>query len=147
MMELVRWNPNRNVCRPRYNVNNLLNDFFAPLDQNDNIHMTDWNVPVDIYHDADNIVLEAALPGVEKKDISVDLKGRVLTLKGALLSDKEVKEDNYYRKERASGKFERSFTMPGDVEPEKIQADYKDGILKITVPRPENRKKKQITVH
>ena len=67
-----------------------------------------------------NIVLKAALPGVEKKDISVDLKGRVLTLKGTLSSEAEVKEDNYYRKERASGKFERSFTMPGDVDPEKI---------------------------
>ncbi len=147
MMELVRWNPNRNRYRPHYSFNNLLNEFFAPRDQSDDINMTDWNVPVDIYHDADNIVLKAALPGVEKKDISVDLKGRVLTLKGTLSSEAEVKEDNYYRKERASGKFERSFTMPGDVDPEKIQADYKDGILKITVPRPEDRKKKQITVH
>lgn len=146
-MELVRWNPNRNMYRPHYNFNNLLNDFFAPRDQSDDIHKMGWNVPVDIYHDADNIVLKAALPGVAKKDISVDLKGRVLTLKGTLSSEAEVKEDNYYRKERASGKFERSFTMPGDVDPEKIQADYKDGILKITVPRPEDRKKKQITVH
>jgi HSP20 family protein len=135
------------MYRPQYNFNNLLNEFFAPSTQSDDINMTDLNVPVDIYHDDDNIVLEAALPGVEKKDISVDLKGRVLTLKGALSSEAEVKEDNYYRKERASGKFERSFTMPGDVDPEKIQADYKDGILKITVPRPENRKNKQITVH
>ena len=146
-MELVRWNPNRNMYRPHYNFNNLLNEFFAPSTQSDDINMTDLNVPVDIYHDGDNIVLKAALPGVEKKDISVDLKGRVLTLKGSLSSETEVKEDNYYRKERAAGKFERSFTMPGDVDPEKIQADYKDGILKITVPRPENRKNKQITVH
>ena len=146
-MELVRLNPNRNMYRPQYNFNNLLNEFFAPPTQSDDINMTNWNVRVDIYHDTDNIVLKAELPGVEKKDISVDLKGRVLTLKGALSSEAEVKEDNYYRKERASGKFERSFTMPGDVDPEKIQADYKDGILKITVPKPENRKKRQITVH
>jgi len=147
-MELVRWNPNRNMYSTRYHFNNLLNEFFAPDSKcDDDICMTNWNVRVDIYNDAENIVLEAELPGVEKKDINVDLKGRVLTLKGELSSDNEVKEDKYYRKERVSGKFERSFTLPGDVDSEKIKADYKDGILKVTVPKPEGRKQRQITIH
>ena len=147
-MELVRWNPNRNVFSAGYPFNNLLNNFFTPYTKDDDdIRMTNWDVRVDIYNDADNIVLKAELPGVEKKDISVDFKGRVLTLKGELLSDNEVNEDNYYRRERCSGKFERSFTLPGDVDSEKIKADYKDGILKITVPKPEDRKQRQITIH
>lgn len=147
-MELVRWNPNRNLFNARYNFNNLLNDFFSPFSKgDDDICVTNWNPRVDIYNDADNIVLKAELPGVEKKDISVDLKNRVLTLKGELTSDDEVKEDKYYRKERFSGKFERSFTLPGDVDPEKIKADYKDGVLEIMVPKPEDRKQKRITIH
>ncbi|RLC30856.1 MAG: Hsp20/alpha crystallin family protein [Deltaproteobacteria bacterium] len=147
-MELVRWNPNRNLFSARYHLNNLLNDFFAPYSESDDdIRMASWNPRVDIYNDADNIVLKAELPGVEKKDISVDCKGRVLTLKGELASDNEVKEDNYYRKERFSGRFERSFTLPGDVDPENIKADYKNGILTITVPKPEDRKKRRITIN
>jgi len=147
-MDLVRWDPTRNVFNSGYNFNNLLNDFFTPLRKdNDDICMANWNPRVDIFNDDDDIVLKAELPGVEKKDIAVDLKGRVLSLKGELSFDNEVNEDKYYRRERFSGKFERSFTLPGDVDPEKIQADYKDGILKITVPKPEDRKNRQITVH
>jgi HSP20 family protein len=126
----------------------LFDDFFLPRTTTEDGSLTwGWNPVVDIYDNEDNIVIKAELPGVSKKDIEIDIKDRVLTLKGERSADNEVKEDNYYRRERTYGRFERSFTLPANVDPDKIKADYNDGVLKIEVPKPEDQKPKQITVH
>jgi HSP20 family protein len=126
----------------------MFDDFFYPPQGDDSeLSMGCWSPVVDIYDNDDNIVLKAEIPGLDKKDIEVDVKDRVLTLKGERSYDNEVKEDNYYRRERAFGKFERSFTLPVDVDSDKIKADYRDGVLKINIPKPEKQKPKQITVH
>ena len=109
--------------------------------------MTDWNPVVDIYDNDDAIVIKAELPGIDKKDISIDLKDGVLTLEGERSYDNEVKEENYHRKERAYGKFHRSFRLPENVDVDNIKADYKDGILKIDIPKPEEVKPKKVEVH
>jgi len=70
-----------------------------------------------------------------------------LLMTGELPTDNEVKEDNYYRQERCYGKFERCFTLPVEIDPEKIKADYKDGVLKIDIPKAEESKPKQVTIH
>jgi len=75
------------------------------------------------------------------------LKDRRLTLSGERSYDNEVKEENYYRRERSYGRFQRIFTLPADVDSEKIKAEYKDGVLEIEVPKPEEKKAKQVTVH
>jgi HSP20 family protein len=108
-----------------------------------------WNryPTVDIYDNGEHLVITAELPGIDKEDIDIDVKNGVLTLKGERSSDNEVKEEKYYCRERTFGKFERVFRLPADVDPEKISADYKDGILKIDIPKPEEQKPKQITVH
>ena len=92
-------------------------------------------------------MIKAELPGVDKKDIKIDLKDRLLTLSGERSYDNEVKEENYYRRERSYGKFQRAFTLPADVDSEKIKAEFKDGVLEIEVPKPEEKKAKQVTVH
>jgi HSP20 family protein len=126
----------------------MFNDFFFPRTTFDEGMLSwGWNPVVDIYDNDDNIVIKAELPGVKKKDIEVDIKDRVLTLKGERTADNEVKEDNYYRRESTYGRFERSFTLPAEVDPGKVKADFKDGILKVEVPKPEHKKPKQITVH
>ena len=95
----------------------------------------------------DEVEFKAELPGVDKKDISVDVKDGILTLSGERTYENEVKEGNYYRKERAFGKFNRSFALPEGLDPEKIDADYKDGVLKIAIPKPEEKKPRKIAVH
>ena len=75
------------------------------------------------------------------------MKDRRLTLSGERSYDNEVKEENYYRRERSYGRFQRIFTLPADVDSEKIKAEYKDGVLEIEVPKPEEKKAKQVTVH
>ena len=75
------------------------------------------------------------------------MKDRLLTLSGERSYDNEVKEENYFRRERSYGRFQRVFTLPADVDSEKIKAEYKDGVLEIEVPKPEEKKAKQVTVH
>ncbi len=147
-MELVRWNPIKDVFSLRNRMNRVFGDFYFPTNREEgDLPMWNWNPVVDVYDNDDNIVLKAEIPGIDKKDIVVDVKGRVLTLKGERSSDNEVKEDNYYRRERCFGKFERAFNLPVDVELDKIKANYKDGVLEIEIPKPEEKKPKQISVH
>jgi HSP20 family protein len=132
----------------RNQINHMFDNSFYPTHKDDEeLSIWNWKPVVDIYDNDHNIVIKAELPGVAKQDIVVDVKGRFLTLKGERSSENEVKEDKYHRKERAYGKFKRVFTLPAEVDPDKIKADYKDGVLKIDIPKPEKQKPKQITVH
>lgn len=147
-MELIRWNPMRGMFSLGHRMNHLFDELYCPT------HRTPgeqapwrWDPVVDIYDNDDTIVIKAELPGIDKKDIAVDVKENVLTVKGERSTDNEVKEEKYYRRERTFGKFERAFTLPGDVDPEKIEADYTDGVLEIKIPKPETKKPKKITVH
>ncbi|MGA9177786.1 MAG: Hsp20/alpha crystallin family protein [Desulfobacterales bacterium] len=147
-MELMRWNPMRDVFGFGHRMNHLFDDVFRPVAREDG-GLSMWNgyPTVDIYDNDENIVITAELPGINKTDIVIDVKDRVLTLKGERSFDNEVKEEKYYCRERTFGKFQRAFRLPADVDPEKISADYKDGILKIDIPKPEEQKPKKITVH
>jgi HSP20 family protein len=129
-------------------MNHIFDDLFYPINRDEGeLSMGRWNPVVDVYDNDDSVVIKAELPGIEKEDIEIDVKDRVLTLKGERSSENEVKDDNYYRRERCFGKFERAFTLPADVDPDKIKADYKDGVLKIDIPKPEEKKPRQITIH
>lgn len=147
-MELIRWNPMKDMFSLRHQMNHLFDDVLRPVVRGDS-RLSKWNryPTVDIYDNNENIVIKAELPGIDKKDIVIDVKDWVLTLKGERSFDNEVKEEKYYCRERTFGKFERVFRLPADVDPEKINADYKDGILKINIPKPEEQQPKQITVH
>ncbi len=147
-MNLVRWNPWNEMASVRDRFNRLFDDSLFPFSRGEeSLGLSAWNPSVDIYENDDNIVIKAEIPGVSKDDIHVDLKGRVLTLKGERKNENEVKEDRFYRREMSYGSFERSFTLPGEVDPEKIKADFKDGVLKVEAPKPEAHKPRQITVH
>ena len=148
MMNLVRWNPWREMNALQNRFNHLLDDsFFRPGRSDDDLSLGTWHPVVDMYDEDDRVVIKAELPGVDKKDIAVDVKDRVLTLSGERTYDNEVEEENYYRRERAYGKFQRAFSLPADVDSDKIKADFKDGLLKIEVPKPEKQKPKNITIH
>lgn len=147
-MNLVKITPWTGVTAFHDSVNRLFDDsFFRFSGLNEETGLANWNPVIDIYEKDDALVIKAELPGMGKKDIAIDLKDGLLTLKGERAHDKEVKEENYYRKERVFGKFQRAFKLPAEVDPEKITADFKDGILRIDIPKPEEKKPKKITVH
>jgi HSP20 family protein len=131
----------------QHRINHLFNEPFLRSGGDDELRMGTWYPAVDMFDDDDKIVIKAELPGMDKKDISVDIENRVLTLSGERNYENEVKEENFYRRERASGKFKRAFNLPADVDSDKIKADFKDGVLKVEIPKPEEHKPKQITVH
>jgi len=131
----------------RHRINSLFDDAFPAARSQDETSIWNWSPVVDVFDDQDRIVIKAELPGVEKKDISLDVKGRILTLRGERTSDKEVQEESYYRRERLFGRFERAFTLPMDVSVDKVSADFKDGVLKIEIPKPEEHKPKQISIN
>jgi HSP20 family protein len=148
MMNLVRWTPRGDFGVLPGRFNRLFNDpFFRTGWADDETSMTDWNPAVDIYDKDDRIVIKAELPGMDKKDIAIDLKDGVLTLTGERAHDNEAKEDDYYRRERVFGKFHRSFKLSADIDPDKIKADFKEGVLNVEIPKPEEQKPKKITVH
>jgi len=148
MMNLVKWNPWREMPTLHNRINRMFDDPFFSIDRladEDGLGM--WNPAVDLYEKDDHLIIKAELPGINKDDIKVDLKDRVLTLSGERSYDNEVREENYYRRERSFGKFQRAFTLPAEVDAEKIKAEFKDGVLQIEVPKPENQKAKRVAVH
>ena len=105
-----------------------------------------WNPTVDVYEDHDRIVLEADLPGVKPGEFELAIENNVLTLKGERKFEKKTEDGNYHRVERSYGSFTRSFTLPSTVDVNSVGADFKDGVLKVTLPRREETKPRQIQV-
>jgi HSP20 family protein len=147
-MELVRFSPFGKSIGLRNHVDSIFNEFFNPaVCVNESAVSDVWNPIVDVYENDEGIVVKAEVPGVEKNDISVDIHDGVLTVKGERKHEEEVKENRFYRKERVYGKFQRAFRLPEGTNYDKINADFKDGILTVTVPKVEEKKAKQITIH
>ena len=101
---------------------------------------------IDVYEEKDSVVVKAELPGMKKEDIEVNLAAENLTIKGEKKEDKEVKEDNYYRRERSYGSFLRTVALPCEVKSDEIKASFKDGVLDIRLPKTEEAKKKSVAV-
>jgi len=129
-------------------INRMFDDTIRTLYPTDGeeLEKGTWAPAVDIYETNDSFVVSADLPGLNKDEIQIDLKDNTLTLKGEKKFEEKVSKDNYIRIERAYGSFVRSFTLPQNVDPEKIKAKYKEGVLEITIPKKEEAKPKQIKV-
>jgi HSP20 family protein len=105
-----------------------------------------WTPAVDIYEQPERIVLRADLPGVQPDQIQLKVENNMLTLSGERHFEKNVRKENYHRIERQYGSFVRSFSLPSSVDAEKIQADHRDGVLEITLPKTETSKPKAIKI-
>jgi HSP20 family protein len=124
----------------------LFREFFSPVFGEGELSTRTWAPPVDIYETGDSIVLKAELPGVDPKDVDVRVEENRLYLKGERKFEKEVKEENYHRVERSYGSFARSFALPNSIAADRVTADYKDGLLTLTLPKREEAKPKTIKV-
>ena len=107
---------------------------------------TSWTPRVDVHEKEDHYLIEADLPGVSKEDIKLEVDKRALTISGERKSEEKEENDGYTRVERYFGKFERSFTLTENIKTEKIDAEYKEGTLKVKLPKPEEQKPKQIGI-
>ena len=147
-MALVKWDPFRDVAVLQNRINRMFDDSFGlSRDRDDEMNMCAWRPAVDIYETETGVVLAVELPGVGKENVAVEVKDNILTLKGERLSKPGIKEENFYRQERCYGIFQRSFTLHHNIQPNLIKAKFKDGMLEIEIPRPEEEQPKQITVN
>jgi HSP20 family protein len=127
------------------NNKSMLDLFFGDKFYDDFFTPTTWRPAVDIAEKDGKYVIKADLPGVEEKDVSVEVHDGVLTIKGERKSEFAEEKDNVYRAERSYGAFMRSFTI-GDVNEDKINAEYKNGTLTIELPKTEQKKAKKISI-
>ncbi len=145
-MTLVKYNPTNSLFGLKSNMDKLFDEFFG-LDKGVWPESALNVVPaVDLEETEDAFKITAELPGMTKKDIKITLENNVLSISGEKKAEKETKDKNFHRVERSYGKFHRAFELPGAVNRDKIEAEYKDGILSISVPKTEEAKPKQIEV-
>jgi len=149
-MAIVRWDPFRDLVTLQERMNRMFDESFRGAgrgsSEEDWALGGSWAPAVDIYEQGTDIVLKAELPGVDPKDVDIRVENNVLTLRGERKFDGEVKRESYHRVERAYGSFTRSFTLPNTVNTESIKAEYKDGVLRVTLPKHEEAKPKQIKI-
>ncbi|WP_455379249.1 Hsp20/alpha crystallin family protein [Petrachloros mirabilis] len=101
---------------------------------------------LDVFEEKDEIVVKADLPGMAKDEIEVTVTENVVTIKGEKKKEEEVKEKDYYRRERSYGSFVRSVQLPSEVKSDQIKANFKDGVLEVRMPKTEEAKKKSVSV-
>ena len=126
-------------------VNRLFEDNFT-RERSGHADLATWAPPVDIYETENELVVKAELPDFQDKDIDVRITNNTLTIRGERKFEKDVKEENYLRIERAYGSFMRSFSLPNTVSSENIRADYRNGVLTLHMAKREESKPKQIKV-
>src|SRR5262245_60913446 len=139
-MALTRWDPLRDLSIMQDRMNRMFEDAGRGWRGDEPSSTTSWSPAVDIYETESEITVHAELPGVDRKDIGLNLEKNVLTLKGERRFEKETKQENYHRIERAYGGISRSYSIPD------IGDAYKDGILNISLPKKEQVKPKQIQI-
>src|SRR5919106_4154031 len=145
-MTIVRYDPFRDLRTLQEEVNRLFSTNLTRAFGDEGIGRGAWAPSVDIYENKDQIVLEAELPGMKQDDFELTVENNVITLRGERQFEKKEDSDNYHRVERSYGSFTRSFTLPQTVSAEGANAEYRNGVLRVTLPKREDTKARRIQV-
>lgn len=143
--EIAPWRPFKELERIRKEMDQLWESFFErrPFRGEE---ISEWFPSIDFSETKNNYVIKAELPGIDPKNVDISLTENVLTIKGEKKQEKEEETENYHFVERSYGSFTRSIRLPGQVQSDKISATYKNGVLKIVLPKTEEAKKKEIKI-
>jgi HSP20 family protein len=142
---LTHFQPFRGVSTLHDQIHRLFDGAFDPSP--DGANLTPWAPAVDIFETEHNLVVKADLPDLKPEELDIQVENNILTIRGERKFEKKVDENNYLRVERSYGSFSRSFSLSNTVNTESIQADYKNGVLTLSIPKREEAKPKQIKVH
>ena len=149
-MTLVKFQPQADLGNFNKKLKKFFEDFDSPFfnDWSKNFNTNVFTPRADVTEDKDNLYVHAEIPGVNKDDVKVNVTGDVLTISGEKKTEQKDENKNYYRIERTQGAFSRSFTLPAEIVVDKISAEFKDGVLNITLPKTEEAKvvEKQIEI-
>jgi len=148
MTGLTRWDPLKEMEELQNRLSGLLRRESAGRQNGgqESITVAEWVPLVDITEDDKEYLIKAELPEVRKEDVKVAVENGLLTISGERRAEKEEKNRKYHRIERAYGSFERSFIVPDDADADKVNAEFKDGVLKVHLSKSEKAKPKQIEV-
>ena len=145
MSAITRWDSYQGLSDLQEQVTRLFQSTFPR--RSDNSTLTTWAPAVDIYETENELVVKADLPEVNEKDLDVRVESNMLTIRGERKFENKVEQEDYLRVERTYGAFSRSFSLPNTVNSEAIKADYKNGVLTITLPKRAESKPKQVKVN
>lgn len=145
-MTIIRWEPARELHSIQQEMNRLFGAAFDSQTGASNGSRR-WIPAMDLVEEDDHFVLSADLPGVEENAVNLELQDNVLTISGERRSEHEERTDGYQRIERAYGSFSRSLTLPEGINPDGINASFNNGVLKVTVPKPEERKPRRVSIN
>jgi len=145
-MAIERWHPFTELMSLRQAMDRLFEDSFV-RPSHALTSLGEVAAPaLDIYQTPNEVVVKAALPGIKPEDVSIDVTGDTLTVKGKSKAEQEVKREDYLYQERRYGAFSRSVALPDGLKPDKAEATMEDGVLTLTIPKAEEIKPKAIKV-
>ncbi len=144
--DLVPWSRSGDLMSLRQEMDNLFDRFFDWRPFGGEGAVSVWRPVLDVSETPQQVVVKAELPGMDPKEIDISLHDNILTLRGERKQEKEEKDENYHRVERSYGAFVRSFRLPAEVESEKVDASYKDGVLTIKLKKTAKSAAKKIEV-
>ncbi|MDQ2895974.1 MAG: Hsp20/alpha crystallin family protein [Actinomycetota bacterium] len=137
-MALIRWEP--------IPVNRFVNSFFDTQTVAPARGQRRWTPAVDVLENETDYTLRADLPGLSEKDVAIEVENDVLTIAGERRSEHEERTGGYYRLERSSGSFRRSLQVPEGVDPGAIIAQFENGVLEVTIPKPARRTPRKVAI-
>jgi HSP20 family protein len=143
MTNIIRWDPSRDISTMQDSMDKFFDDYFGRYSKNIEGYGA---IDVNMVQTDDNVIVKASVPGVNPEDIDISITGDTLTIRGETKEDEETKEGNYHIKEMRYGSFARSILLPNQVVVDKAVAEFKDGILKLTLPKAEEVKPKTIKI-
>jgi HSP20 family protein len=147
LVSVERWDPFRNMSDIQGEVNRLFDSFLGrPTVSGAGSAVRTWAPILDMHETKDELVMNFELPGVNEKDVTLSITGDLLTLKGERTATREFNGENAYHAERVYGKFERNVQLPMPVQPDKVKATYRDGVLEVKLPKAEEVKPKAIKI-
>jgi HSP20 family protein len=141
MAIITRFDPFRDLARIQEEMGRMLDERATQPAES-----IGWTPACDIFEDNDEVIIRAALAGVDPKDVEIRVENGVLTLKGERKVEKEEQKENYHRVEMAYGYFTRTFALPTSVDPEKVHAESKHGVLAVHLPKRAEAKPRAIQV-
>ena len=153
-MALIPWRPRdlwQDPFRDLETIQNEMNKLFDSSlvgwrDRDAGLLEGVWNPAVDIYDSKDNVMVKADIPGMKKDEIDVSVHRDTLIIKGEKKREKETKESDFVRTERYYGSFNRAIRLPSEVQADKVNAAYKNGVLELVLPKKEESKPKQLKI-
>jgi HSP20 family protein len=143
-MNIIKYDPFREMRSLQDEVNRLFTSSFSRGDND--LMRGAWSPSVDIFENQNEIVLEAELPGMKPEDVNISIENNVLTIHGERKFEKKDENDNFHRVERSYGSFTRSFTLPPTVKSENANAEFENGVLRLTLAKREEAKPRRIEI-